>query len=134
MKPGPLDKNVADRMPGLVLLLDAAGAVIHANPAFSATLGEAPEALAGRNLLALVHPDDAEPARDWLRAGAQGRAEAVLRLGHADGSWRSLEALAAPLAIVIASSASRSRSSSPRARSTARCSTRLRWASWPPPS
>jgi diguanylate cyclase (GGDEF)-like protein/PAS domain S-box-containing protein len=97
MKPGPLDKNVADRMPGLVLLLDAAGAVIHANPAFSATLGEAPGALAGRDLLALVHPDDAEPARDWLRAGAQGRAEAVLRLGHTDGSWRSLEALAAPL-------------------------------------
>jgi diguanylate cyclase (GGDEF)-like protein/PAS domain S-box-containing protein len=88
----------ADRMPGPVLLLDAAGVVIHCNLAFASALGAAPHELAGRELLGLVHPGDGPAARQWLEAAAQGRAEATLRVRHADGSWRSLDALAAPLA------------------------------------
>ena len=98
-KPAPSSdlRGLCDRMPGPVLLLDAAGLVIHANPALGAVLGMSPAALAGRELLALVHPDDAAAVREWLRAGGGDGAEAVLRVGHADGSWRSLDALAAPL-------------------------------------
>jgi diguanylate cyclase (GGDEF)-like protein/PAS domain S-box-containing protein len=87
----------ADRMPGPVLLLDAAGVVIHCNLAFASALGAAPHELAGRELLGLVHPGDGPAARQWLEAAAQGRAEATLRVRHADGSWRALDALAAPL-------------------------------------
>ena len=90
-------RGLCDRMPGPVLLLDGAGVVIHANPALTSVLGAPPAALAGRELLGLVHPEDAAAAREWLRAGAGGRTEATLRIGHADGSWRSLDALAAPL-------------------------------------
>ena len=88
----------ADRMPGPVLLLDAAGAVVHCNPALALALGATREALTGRDLLGLIHPDEAAAAREWLQAAARGRAEATLRVRHADGSWRSLDALAAPLA------------------------------------
>src|SRR5207249_7669198 len=38
------------------------------------------------------------PPRGPGCAGMAGRAEATFRLGHADGSWRSLGTLAAPLA------------------------------------
>ena len=91
-------RGLTDRMPGPVLLLDAAGVVIHSNPALASALGTTPAALAGRDLLGLVHPEESAAIRDWLRAAAQGRAEATLRLRHADGSWRSLDLLGAPLA------------------------------------
>jgi diguanylate cyclase (GGDEF)-like protein/PAS domain S-box-containing protein len=85
-------------MPGPVLLLDAAGVVTHANAPLASMLGVAPAAFSGRELVGLVHPEDAAATRDWLRAGRGGRAEATFRVAHADGSWRSLEVLAAPLA------------------------------------
>ena len=91
-------RGLCDRMPGPVLLLDARGFIAHANEALAVVLGLPRAGLAGRELVGLVHPEDAAATRAWLRAGRAGRAESTFRLGHADGSWRSLEALAAPLA------------------------------------
>ena len=85
-KPPSASRALADRMPGPVLLLDAAGVVIHGNPALAVALGATPEALAGRDLLGLVHPEEAAAAREWLQAAAQGRAETTLRVRHVDGS------------------------------------------------
>src|SRR6185295_16517731 len=76
-------RGLCDRMPGPVLLLDAAGVVMHANPALAFALGAPAAAFAGRNLVGLVHPDDAAAVREWLRGGAKGRREAVLRIRHA---------------------------------------------------
>jgi len=90
-------RGLCDRMPGPVLLLDAAGVMTHANEALASVLGAPAATFSGRDLITLVHAEDAEAARAWLCEGTKRRAEATFRLGHADGSWRSLEALAAPL-------------------------------------
>ncbi len=94
----PSLRGLCDRMPGPVLLLDAAGIVTHVNEPMASLLGVPPAAFSGRELVGLAHPEDAAATRAWLRAGLTGRAEATFRVVHADGSWRCVEVLSAPLA------------------------------------
>lgn len=77
--------NAAD----LVLLTDPVGTVQFASPSARSLLGYEPERLAGQQARDLVHPDDDLPGAD---EGAR-----VIRVRHADGSWRHLETIASPI-------------------------------------
>jgi PAS domain S-box-containing protein len=78
----------------LFSVLDDQGRYVHASPSFRRVLGLDPEALRGRNVLDLLHPDDVPAAVQELAKVASGGVDgrATLRVRHADGSWRWVEA------------------------------------------
>ncbi len=71
------------------------GTVRYATPSVSRLLGNGPDALVGHSLLALVHPEDLAAAAALVEAGgvAGGEHTAEMRLRHADGGWRVVEAV-----------------------------------------
>lgn len=80
----------------LIVILDGAGAIRYASPSHARVLGHAPEAIEGTYVIDYVHPDDkarvqATFAQHVRQAGTVTTLE--LRLRHADGSWRLLEAV-----------------------------------------
>jgi diguanylate cyclase (GGDEF)-like protein/PAS domain S-box-containing protein len=77
-----------------VLILDNDLRVSWASPALSAMLGDPGRSVTGSGLLELVHPEDAQPVASALQAdGASPTGGLVtLRIRHADGAWRHLEA------------------------------------------
>ncbi|RBY82039.1 hypothetical protein DQ238_05360 [Geodermatophilus sp. TF02-6] len=81
-----------------VLVLDGDLRVTWASPTLGTTLGDPAPAVTGRDLLELVHPEDALPVARALRPAVTAPLPAAsagllrLRLPHADGTWRHLEA------------------------------------------
>ncbi|SFL50302.1 putative bifunctional diguanylate cyclase/phosphodiesterase [Geodermatophilus ruber] len=78
-----------------VLILDGDLRVTWAGATLAAALGDTADAVPGRHLIELVHPDDALPVAGALQPGPDGDPSAGLlrlRLRHADGTWRHLEA------------------------------------------
>nr|WP_239521872.1 GGDEF domain-containing phosphodiesterase [Geodermatophilus sabuli] len=77
-----------------VLILDDDLRVSWASPAVAGVLGDPGRAVTGSLLLELVHPDDAVPVARALQADGTGPADGLLllRMRHADGTWRHLEA------------------------------------------
>ena len=76
-------------------VLDASGAIIYVTPSVDDILRYEPQALIGRKLADLVHPDDADQvvrALATLSASPLAVESIVVRLGRADGSWRWIEA------------------------------------------
>jgi PAS domain S-box-containing protein len=88
-----LIENVTD----LIALVEADGSIRYLSPAVRRILGHEPEALRGRCLFDLVHPDDAAAVRRLVReALSAGRTAGLVayRCRHRDGSWRQLESTA----------------------------------------
>jgi PAS domain S-box-containing protein/diguanylate cyclase (GGDEF)-like protein len=78
-----------------VLILDGDLRVTWASPTLGTTLGATADGVTGRDLLELVHPEDLLPVARALQPEADGASPAGLlrlRLRHADGAWRHLEA------------------------------------------
>ncbi len=78
-----------------VLILDGRLRVTWTSPTLGTTLGSAAAVPVGADLLELVHPDDALPVARALQpttADATPPGVLGLRLRHADGTWRHLEA------------------------------------------
>ncbi|HXH07400.1 MAG TPA: PAS domain S-box protein [Vicinamibacterales bacterium] len=85
-----LIENVTD----LIALVEGDGTIRYLSPAVRRILGHEPDALRGRRLFDLVHPDDAAAARRLVREALAGGRTAGLvayRCRHHDGSWRQLE-------------------------------------------
>ena len=81
----------------MVIVLDAGGGITYASPAFRRMLGYRDEARVGQNVFDLVHPDDVQPVRARFGEHLAGLAQSAsfeFRFLAADGSWRSIEALA----------------------------------------
>jgi diguanylate cyclase (GGDEF)-like protein/PAS domain S-box-containing protein len=86
----------------VITITDPDGTIRWVSPAAASVLGYAPEALAGRRLDELVHPDDVAGVRQFLAdlaagpgAGAatapSGAHKREWRLRHAGGSWLTLD-------------------------------------------
>lgn len=84
------------------VLIDAVGDVRWASPSFRPVLGHDPEAVAGRNVVELLHPDDVGFYLGALEAflapdvasqlsDEDAGLSADIRVRHADGRWRTLE-------------------------------------------
>jgi diguanylate cyclase (GGDEF)-like protein/PAS domain S-box-containing protein len=80
----------------LVVVMDTAGNATYVSGASERILGLTPGQLRGADLGALMHPDDIERVRQSLTE-ALNRPEPTqaveFRVRHADGDWRSLEAV-----------------------------------------
>jgi PAS domain S-box-containing protein len=86
-------RAIAEQAGGLVLEVDLAGRIRYVSPGAERLLGRAPEALAGRTVREITHPDDFEALQrvvvDTMRR--QSEIRFVLRMRHRDGSWRWFE-------------------------------------------
>ena len=89
-------RSLIEQAMDIIAVLDADGAIRYASPSVLTLLGYAPEELVGRQMLDLVHADDAGPT---LRVFAEGVATGKggrlleLRFRHKDGTYRILEAI-----------------------------------------
>jgi diguanylate cyclase (GGDEF)-like protein/PAS domain S-box-containing protein len=84
----------------LIVVAGEQGVIREQSSSGAEVLGYAPRELVGLNLLALSHPDDADAAGRLLEAAATSPGDGFsveLRMRHADGSWRFVEARARSL-------------------------------------
>jgi diguanylate cyclase (GGDEF)-like protein/PAS domain S-box-containing protein len=83
----------------IMAIVDSGGRLVYASPATERILGIDIEPLIGTNVFDLVHPDDRQvtmEAFDLTRSGKEVE-RVELRLHHADGTWRVMEAVATNL-------------------------------------
>src|SRR5262249_16300589 len=80
----------------IMAIVDGRGVLTYASPATERVLGLASGLLLGRDLLDVVHPDDRNTVRQQLTLLTRGQDgnRFEVRLRHADGGWRVLEAVA----------------------------------------
>jgi len=84
-----------DNSSDLITLLDAEGTIRYASKSHQTILGYVVADLHGRNAADFVHPDDLAQLLDTVAPSArEARApqSIEMRIRHADGSWRTLEA------------------------------------------
>jgi PAS domain S-box-containing protein len=83
-----------------ITLLDAKGSVIYDSPAAPGLLGYAPEDWLGREVFALIHPDDLSKIQDLFQhlvTTPGARVDKTFRVRHHSGAWLWLEAVATNL-------------------------------------
>ncbi len=80
---------VTDNMLDIVLQTNPSGVISYISPSCCSMLGYEPDALLGKSILDLIHPDDTVVARnDFNRTTTTGTpVSAQLRLRHARGHW-----------------------------------------------
>ncbi|GEA86553.1 sensor domain-containing diguanylate cyclase [Cellulomonas cellasea] len=84
----------------IVTITEPGGTIRYVSPSVLRVLGRDPDALLGRHVLDLAHPDDHRVARAAVGSVAATSGAAAtyeMRLRHADGSWRWLEIVASNL-------------------------------------
>jgi PAS domain S-box-containing protein len=89
-------RSLIEQAMDIIAVLDASGAIRYASPSVSQLLGYAPEELVGRQMLDLVHADDAEATLKVFAEGVATRKGGRLlevRFRHKDGTFRILEAV-----------------------------------------
>jgi diguanylate cyclase (GGDEF)-like protein/PAS domain S-box-containing protein len=80
----------------IMAVVDAQGRLVYASPATERILGLDIGPLVGSDVFELVHPADRYRALDAFRTvldGERGAERVELRMRHADGGWRTVEAL-----------------------------------------
>ena len=78
----------------LIAIVDAAGVIQYQSPSVAAVLGFTPADLQGRNVLELIHPEDAPRAQSLMAAAIRQPGQKIsgeLRARRCDGSWANLE-------------------------------------------
>ncbi len=96
----PEIRAIADRTASALVVLDVDGVIRYANPAAGWLMGRSPDALGGMDVRTLVHQDDRGRVEEDLNDFVAGRnlGEAVeYRIRAADGTWRTLAAVASNL-------------------------------------
>ncbi len=94
-------RAVIENASDLVLLSRTDGVLSYVSPSAHNILGRSPEELVGRGPDALVHPDDIPGIAAAIGAMTRvpgTQAAATFRMRHADGSWRTIEAVGRTLA------------------------------------
>ncbi len=91
-------RGVVQHASDLILLLDSDGLIRYASPAVEELLGYTEESVLGLDPVDFVHPDDLEAATGWFEADVtNGGPRSEIRVKHADGSWRVVEAIGSNL-------------------------------------
>jgi len=93
-------RSLVQNSSDLTIVMDTTGEITYASEASLHLLGRTPEDLIGEQAAGLVHPDDISWLRVQLSAelGVMTTAEPLeLRVRHADGTWRHIEAVVANL-------------------------------------
>ena len=93
-------RALIDRSVDGISLSGRDGVIHYSSPAIHRILGWTPEECVGRPFAELIHPDDLERANTTMRdvIGTPASAETVeVRVRHADGNWRWIEATATNL-------------------------------------
>lgn len=88
-----LIENASD----LIVVVDEHGTHRYVSPSYERVLGYDPRELVGRSAWELVHPEDMAAVGDAFQkfAALPGtRTQMVLRVRHADGTWRTVNAIA----------------------------------------
>jgi|GEM_PF-2189133 len=88
-------RSLVQNATDIVLILDASGMVLYASPSFERTLGHSPATLTGSIQKTLVHPDDRSlltAMAGRLMRDADSSQTVQVRLRHASGAWRWVEA------------------------------------------
>jgi PAS domain S-box-containing protein len=94
-------RSVIENASDLVLLSRTDGVLAYVSPSAQTILGQSPEELMGRGPEELVHPDDLPGVAAAIVAMTRApgsEAAATFRMRHADGSWRTIEAVGRTLA------------------------------------
>jgi len=95
----PYFRAVVEQSTDVVLVLDRVGRLCYASPSAERTLGHSPAALLGTPVFDLLHADDVPAAMHGIGRTLDGAPQRTqVRVRHADGSWRVLEAVGSPLA------------------------------------
>src|SRR5260370_2222549 len=84
-----------DSVQELIAILSPDGIIQFASAGFTRVLGHAAEDLAGRSILDMLHPSDAQMAREGLRHTSAGGAATFggrCRMRSTDGTWRWFDA------------------------------------------
>ncbi|MDZ5811251.1 histidine kinase N-terminal 7TM domain-containing protein [Halorubrum sp. AD140] len=86
-------RTLIEKSPNVVAVCGTDGLLRYVSPSVERLLGHAPEAIEGRPVLDLVHPDDRLDAqRAFERAFETGEPQRLdHRTTHADGNWRRFE-------------------------------------------
>jgi diguanylate cyclase (GGDEF)-like protein/PAS domain S-box-containing protein len=88
-------RALVDHSNDVLFVMDATGVLRFVSKSASWILERDPDSHVGVNALELVHPDDAQDAREALgRSNTAGHGALpikVVRIGHGDGSWRWFE-------------------------------------------
>jgi PAS domain S-box-containing protein len=89
-------RQLVDSVPGMILVIDAAGQQEYANKRFLDYAGKTE--IKGLDGLALIHPDDQEAVNsEWLRCMALGRPlESIVRVMRFDGVYRWMHSHISP--------------------------------------
>jgi PAS domain S-box-containing protein len=90
---------VLERVHDLVAVLDPVGTIVYASPSWRTLLGWDPDAMVGRSIVDLVHPDEQTAAAAAVAdvRGGESIQSIITRLRTDDGRWVSVEAAATPL-------------------------------------
>jgi PAS domain S-box-containing protein len=92
-------RSLIENAHDMIAVVDAAGVLTYVSPAVLRLLGHSPEGVVGTSAFQSIHPDDAELAWNRFAAARAGQLQErmlTIRVRHADGSWRSFEAVANP--------------------------------------
>lgn len=81
------------RSPDVVLVLAPDSTVLYTNPAVERVLGHPPHRFIGGKIEDHLHPDEMERVAEHMRGGRRGPEPLEVRLRHADGSWKRLQAI-----------------------------------------
>ncbi|MEZ4425853.1 MAG: PAS domain S-box protein [Gemmatimonadota bacterium] len=94
-------RTLIEQSTDLISVLDADRRIVFESPSIARILGYSVDELLGRDVLDVIHPDDAELVLRSIAVGAYnpGVPRSVeIRLRHKDGSWRTVEAVGQVLA------------------------------------
>ena len=81
------------RSPDVVLVLAPDSTVLYTNPAVERVLGHPPHRFIGGDIKDHLHPDEMDRVAEHMRGGSGVPEPLEVRLRHADGSWKRLQAM-----------------------------------------
>jgi PAS domain S-box-containing protein len=90
-------RTLVENSSDALLLVDAQGRIRYMAPSSARHFGWTPDEVVGRSLFDVVHPEDRDPIAGAMSGPLAGAGESTtveIRVQHADGGYRTLEAVA----------------------------------------